>query len=122
MQDRNGLIVDHALTQASCDGERTSDVEMIARLPGNRRVSVGADRGYGTVEFINDLRCLNVTSHVAQNTKTRRSAIDDRIRRHPGCTVSQCIRKRIGETFGWGKIVGPPRQLNVRGVARVSQL
>ncbi len=122
MENRNGLIVDHELTPASGTGERTAAVDMVTRLPGNHRVTVGADRGYDTADFIDELRCRNATPHVAQNTKNRRSAIDGRTTRHPGYTVSQRIRKRIEETFGWGKTIGPLRQVKVRGVARVNHL
>jgi len=46
MENRNGLIVDLELTPASGTGERTAAVDMVTRLPGNHRVTVGADRGY----------------------------------------------------------------------------
>ena len=85
-------------------------------------MTVGADRAHDTADFIDELRCRNATPHVAQNTKNRRSAIDGRTTRHPGYTVSQRIRKRIEETFGWGKTIGPLRQVKVRGVARVNHL
>jgi hypothetical protein len=85
--------------------ERAEAVDMIMRRPGNHRVTVGADRGYDAADFIDELRCRNATPHVVQNTKNRRSAIDGRTTRHPGYTVSQCIRKRIEETFGWDKTV-----------------
>jgi IS5 family transposase len=122
MENRNGLIVDHELTPASGTGERTAAVDMVTRLPGNHRVTVGADRGYDSTDFIDELRCRNATPHVAQNITNRRSAIDARTTRHPGYTVSQRILKRIKETFGWGKTVGPLRQAKVRGVARVNHL
>jgi hypothetical protein len=44
-----------------------------------------------------------VTAHVAQNTSGRSSAIDSRTTRHGGYAVSQRIRKRIEEAFGWIK-------------------
>ncbi len=122
MENRNGLIVDHELTPASGTGERTAAVEMVTRLPGNHRATVGADRGYDTADFIDDLRCRNVTPHVAQNTTNRRTAIDGRTTRHPGYTVSQRIRKRIEKTFGWSKTIGPLRQVKVGGVAQVNHL
>ncbi|MGY4281737.1 hypothetical protein ACVWXO_000957 [Bradyrhizobium sp. LM2.7] len=46
---------------------------------------------------------MNVTPHVAQNTSGRSSAIDGRTTRYGGFAVSQRIRKRIEETFGWIK-------------------
>jgi hypothetical protein len=47
-----------------------------------------------------------LTTHVAQNTSGRRSAIDGRTTRHPGYPTSQRLRKRIEECFGWIKTVG----------------
>jgi hypothetical protein len=120
MENRNGLIVDHELTPASGTGERTAAVDRVTRLPGNHRGTVGADRGYGSADFVDELRCRNAVPHVAQNTKNRRSALDGRATCHPGYTVRQCIPQRIEETFGWGKTIGPPRQVKVRGVVRVN--
>src|SRR5678815_4834682 len=51
------------------------------------------------------MRERRVTPHVAQNTSGRRSAIDGRTTRHPGYAVSQRIRKRIEEGFGWMKTI-----------------
>jgi hypothetical protein len=85
-------------------------------------VTVGADRGYDAADFIDELRYRNGTPHVAQNTTNRRSAIDGRTTRHPGYIANQRIRKRIEETFGWGKMIGPLRQVKVRGVAEIDHL
>jgi len=122
MENRHGLIVDHELTPASGTGERTAAVDMGIRLPGSHRVTVGADRGYDTADFIDELRCRNATPHIAQNTMNRRSAIDGRTTRHPGNPVSQRIRKRIEETFGGGKTIGLLRKVKVRGVAKIDHL
>ena len=122
MENRNGLIVDHQLTPASGTGERTAAVDLVTRLPGNHRVTVGGDRGHNSADFVDDLRCRNATPHVAQNTTNRRSAIDGRTTRHPGYIASQRTRNRIEETFGWGKMIRPPLQVKVRGVARVNNL
>jgi transposase len=122
MENRNGQIVDHELTSTSGTGERVAAVEMVTRLSRNHRVTVGADRGYDSADSIDDLRCRNAMPHVAQNTTNRRSTIDGRTTRHPGYAIRQRIRKRIEETFGWGKTIGPLRQVKVRGVARVNHL
>lgn len=107
MENRNGLIVDHELTQASGTAERDAAAAMVSRLPGRHRVTIAADKGYDTADFVDRLRCLSATPHVAQNTRNRRSAIDGRSTRHGGYTLSQRVRKRIEETFGWGKMIGP---------------
>ena len=68
---------------------------------------------------MNELRSMNVTPHIASNTAGRRSAIDGRTTRHPGYAASQRIRKRIEESFGWGKEFGLLRRIRVRGRERV---
>ena len=65
-----------------------------------------------------ELREINVTPHIAQNT-TRRSAIDGRTTRHPGYAVSQRIRKRIEEGFGWMKTIAGFRKTKYRGLEKV---
>jgi hypothetical protein len=62
---------------------------------------------------------MDVRPHVTQNTNGRRSAIDGRTTRHPGYTVSQRIRKRIEEAFGWMKTIAGQRKTRFRGVERV---
>ena len=62
---------------------------------------------------------MNGRAHVAQNTTNRRSAIDGRTTRHPGYAVSQRIRKRIEEGFGWIKEIALQRRARHRGKARV---
>jgi transposase len=119
MENRNGLVVDTRLTQATGTAEREAAIAMVEARPGNQRVTVGADKAYDTADCVDRLRCANATPHVTQNTSGRRSAIDGRTTRHPGYTVSLRIRKRIEECFGWGKGVGPLRKLHVRGVAKV---
>ena len=60
--------------------------------------------------------------HAARRRRSSaHSAIDGRTTRHPGYAVSQRIRKRIEEVFGWMKTVGLLRKLRHRGV-RAGQL
>ena len=77
------------------------------RPPADRssRITLGADKGFDAADFVAELRELNVTPHVAQNTSGRRSAIDGRTTRHAGYAVSQRASKRIEEAFGWAKTV-----------------
>jgi transposase len=114
MENRSGLIVDTDLTPADGYGERYAALEMLEALPGGR-VTAGADKAYDYPEFVADLRHMDVTPHVAQNTTKRRSAIDGRTTRHAGYTVSQRTRKRIEEIFGWMKTIGLLRKLRHRG-------
>lgn len=120
MENRNGLIVDGVITQATGTAEREAAVEMVAEVAGNRRITVAGDKGYDTHDFVEDLRELQATPHVAQNTgRNGGSAIDGRTTRHEGYHVSLRIRKRIEEVFGWIKTVGNLRKTRHRGTAKV---
>jgi len=114
----NGLIVDALLTPASGTAERDAALAMLGRQAGRHRATLGADKGYDAADFVVELRALNVTPHIAQNT-ARRSAIDRRTTRHPGYATSQRVRKRIEEAFGWIKTTGTLRKTRHRGTARV---
>jgi transposase len=119
MEHRNALIVDAELTAASGYAERDCAVEMLDRLPKRgRRRTVAGDKGYDTKGFVADVRDLGFTPHLAPNTTNRRSAIDGRTTRHAGHTVSQRIRKRIEEPFGWIKTIAGRRKLRYIGQQR----
>ena len=119
MENRSGLVVDGRLTLATGTAEREAALEMIRELGGAGAITLGADKGYDTADFVAELRTLGVTPHVAQNNTHRRSAIDKRTTRHEGYDVSQRKRKRVEEIFGWEKVVGGIRKVKVRGLARV---
>ena len=113
-------MVNTRVTLASGTAEREAAVEMVKQIPGgSSRVTLGGDRGYDTRGFVEELRELNVTPHVAQNTSQRRSAIDERTTRHDGYGVSQRKRKRVEEVFGWMKTVALMRKTRFRGPDRV---
>jgi len=118
-ENRNGLVVAAELSEANGTAERDVAVAVLEELEGQHQISLGADKNYDTRDFVARLRGLNVTPHVAQNTTNRRSAIDGRTTRHPGYAVSQRVRKRIEEAFGWAKYIGPVRKTKFRGRARV---
>ena len=126
MENRNGLIVDAELTHATGTAEREAALAMLDRRAGRGgRLTLGADKAYDVRAFVDDLRARNATPHVARNdhpTKTgkrRTSAIDGRVTRHPGYGVSQCIRKRIEEGFGWTKTIAGQCKTKFRGLERV---
>jgi transposase len=117
-ENRNGLVVDVRLTQATGKAEREAALDMLAGKADWKSVTLGADRGYDTKEFVEQLRASNVTPHVAQNNTNRRSAIDERTTRHEGYAVSQRKRKRVEEVFGWLKTVALQRKTRFIGVDR----
>jgi transposase len=120
MENRNGLIVGAVATLASGHAERLAAqhlVEPHADRP--RRITLGADKGFDTQDFVAEMREINVTPHVAQNGNGRCSAIDGRTTRHPGYAVSLRIRKRIEEAFGWAKTVAGLRKARHRGLPKI---
>jgi transposase/IS5 family transposase len=115
MENRNGLAVDVVVTQATGTAERDTALDMLERVPGKHRITLGADKGYDTEDFVTECRELNVTPHVARKKYT---ILDGRTTRHPGYEVSQKIRKRIEEIWGWMKTIGGGRKLRYKGVER----
>jgi transposase len=115
IEHRSGLIVKTAVTPATGHGERDAALVMIETLPRAHRITVAADKGYDTRDFVAELRHMHVTPHVAQHTAGRRSAIDRRTTRHAGYVVSQQKRKLVEQGFGWIKGVGGLRKLRHRG-------
>ena len=116
MENRNALIVDAELTTADGHAERATATEMLGRLPKTkRRRTVGADKGYDTAAFVADVRELGFTPHVAPHNNGRRSAIDGRTTRHQGHRISQRIRPRIEEPFGWMKTIAGGHKLRYIG-------
>ena len=126
MENRNGLAVGGAVSEANGTAERrTAEALLEAKAKNSGRVTVGEDKAYDTSDHVAALREMNVTPHVAQNdslTKTgkrRRSAIDGRTTRHIGYAISQTCRKMVECIFGWGKQHGTMRKTKHRGVERV---
>ena len=125
MENRNGLVVDATLTHATGTAEREATLTMLDRRKRGgrttRRTTLGADKAYDVTDFVGDLRNRKVTPHIAVNGavsklgKVRKTAIDRRTTRHPGYAVSQRIRKRVEEVFGWVKAQAGFGQVKVRG-------
>jgi transposase len=120
MENRHGLLVDACLTEADGHAERVAALHMIEpRADRPRAITLAADKAYDTQDFVNELRSMRVTPHVAQNTSGRSSAIDGRTTRHPGYGVSLRIRKQIEEAFGWIKTIAGQDKTKFRGRDRV---
>lgn len=115
MENRNGLVVDVEITQATGTAERDTALDMLQAVPGSRHLTVGADKGYDTKDFVRECRDMDITPRVARK---QHSAIDARTTRHEGYRISQRIRKRVEEIFGWVKTVAGGRKLRYRGVEK----
>jgi len=117
MENRHGLLVDFQVTEATGTAERDVVPTLLdqARERHFRPTTLGGDKGYDTRDCVAEIRARRVTPHVAQHTRHRKSAIDGRTTRQPGYAVSQRIRKRVEEIFGWMKTVGGFRRTRYRG-------
>ena len=121
MDHRHGLPVDVEVTTASGYAEREAALVMLDRLPerAGRRTLAG-DKGYDSADFIQGCRERDITPHIACNDgRAGGSALDARTTRHVGYRISQRIRKRIEEGFGWGKDGRPLRKMKVTGKSNV---
>jgi transposase len=121
MENRHGLLLDFVVSPATGTAERDAVPRLLddALARGFHPRTLGADKGYDTSDCVRALRQRRVTPHVARNTGGgRRSAIDGRTTRHPGYAVSQRLRKRVEEIFGWVKTVGGFRRTRFRGLDR----
>jgi transposase len=121
MENRNGIVIDLRVGPATGRAEREHGLAMLQELGGARRITVAGDKGYDTTGFVAGCRELNVTPHVAQNERRPGgSALDQRTTGWPGYGLSQRVRKRVEEIFGWSKTVGNFRRTRYRGVQRTS--
>ena len=84
-ENRNCLIIATLATQASGNAERSAAIGMLGELFGPKRSNLAADKGYDMREFVQRIRELNVTPHVAQNIERGGgSAFNARTTRHAG--------------------------------------
>jgi len=116
---RHGLIAAACVTEATTRAEREAALQMIGERSSRRRIQVAADKAYDETGFVERLRALGATPHVAQYTGQRASAIDRRTTRHAGYRASQAGRRHIEKIFGWLKQVGGQRRTRFRGRERV---
>ena len=131
MENRNGLAVGGGVTLATGTAERDAALDMVDNhrpmdgKGGKRRITLGGDKGFDVADFVEQLRDRKVTPHVAvqdhltKTGKRRKTKIDGRTTRHPGYRISQRIRKRIEEIFGWVKVQGGQNKTKFRGRRRV---
>ena len=124
--NRHGLIASAVVTIADGYAERDAATAMLAdarqAAESDARITLGADKGYDTADFMEALSELKVEPHVAQNTSGRKSAVPQSVAISEDYAKSQQRRKLIEQGFGWAKQIGPIRQVMVRGLKKVDQL
>ncbi len=123
MENRNGLCVDLQIREATHRSERQAALSMLSRQ-GRKRVrpkTLGADKGYHSADFIDALRGKNIIPHIAEVKNRKPPRLDGRTTRHASYMVSQRIRKRVEEIFGWFKTVGGLRKTRFKGIDRTQE-
>jgi transposase len=123
-ENRNGLIVDALVTQASTTAEREAALAMMDRLRPSKGSTLGADKSYQQEQFVDGLRARGVVPHVAEyepNPKWVNWLTHDE-RNGEGFAISQRKRKLVEKVFGWAKQDRPLRQVKFRGRRRVDWL
>lgn len=125
MENRNGLAVGVMVTQATGTAEREAALELVARHTKESRITLGADKAYDVAAFVEELRKKKITPHMAvqdhlsKTGKRRKTKIDKRTTRHAGYQISQRVRKRIEEIFGWAKVQAGQAKTKFRGRRRI---
>lgn len=120
IENRNGLVAGALVNQPSGHAECVAASALTSDLPGTGRITIGADKGYDRASLVTEMRAMKATLHVAQRKVG--SAVDGRTTHHAGYVISQRLRKRVEEPFGWGKVIGGLRKLHHRGVELVDSV
>ncbi len=117
-ENRNGLIVQADLSRATGTAERDTGVLVVKKERKKRksRLTMAADKNDDTLDFVRELRSMNVTPPVAQ--KDRHAAIDGRTTTGEGYSMSPKKRKLVEEALGQMKTVGLLHKLRHRGRAK----
>ena len=119
MENRNGLIVGVDVRHATGTGERAGALALVDEAGLKPGSTLAADKGYDTQDFVAELQGRGIKPHIARNTSGRRSAVDGRTAASKGYAISQQVRKRIEQGFGWIKTVGELRKLPCVGLEKV---
>lgn len=120
-ENRHGLVVAAEVTVATGTAEAEAAARLLEHRGTGRPGTVGGDKAYDQGKFVEAVRELGMTPHVAQCITTiRGSRIDGRTTRHEGYAISQRRRKMVEEAFGWAKTIGGLRKTRHRGTPLVN--
>ena len=120
MENCNGLVVGAQIAHARGTEEREAALKMVGALNGTHQFTLDADKNYDVESFVDDCCLLKAAPHVAQNNSNHSSAIDGRTSSDHGYNVSQTIRMRIEERFGWATTVGGIRKSRFVGKEKLN--
>jgi transposase len=117
MENRNGLCVDFRVAPATGHAERDEALEMVRRLRrrGYTPRTLAGDKGYCIGDFPQRLVDLEIRPHLAIPDNAPKESPARRFRGNVGYKISQVVRKRVEEIFGWAKTVGGLRRTRLKG-------
>lgn len=122
MENRHGLCADFTIHNPISDPEPVMAVRQLEQHTqlheGTQPKTVGADKAYHRRDFVEACRQREVSPHVACKDGMQVPGLDARTTAKPGYQVSQRIRKRVEEIFGWIKTVGGLRRSRYCGQDR----
>jgi Transposase DDE domain len=120
MENRHGFCVSFELTPSVGVTESQMALEQLKHLEeeGFCPTSVGADKNYHNGPFVAGCRGEGIKPHVATLKDGKVAGLDGRTTRSKGYKMSQTVRKRAEQIFGWMKTVGGMRRSRYRGAER----
>jgi transposase len=138
-ENRHGLLLAVAVSEASGTAERAAAVEMLddVATQGLRPKTLGADKGFDSGEFLLDLESRRIVPHVPLVKEPTDPASVPHLKRRPGIEarqrmkarqetegyrLSQKCRKKIEEGFGWLKTIAGLGRSRVVGRWKLHQL
>jgi transposase len=139
-ENRHGLIVALAVTEANGTAERAAALDLLDQLTathGMRPKTLGADKGYDDGEFFRAVESRQIEPHVPLVKEPRNPAEVPYHKQRPGVEarqrmkarmategyrLSQKCRKKIEEGYGWLKSIGGLARSRVVGRWKLRQL
>ena len=122
MENRNGLCADFTIHAPIAEPEPVVALKQMQAHEelheGMRVRTIGGDKGYHQKKFVAACRTVDIVPHVACKDGVNVPGLDGRTTTKESYRVSQKIRKRVEEIFGWIKTVGGLRRSRYRGRER----
>jgi transposase len=122
MENRHGLCADFAVHNPIEQSEPEMALAQLDRHEqlhqGTRPQTIGIDQGYYWQSFVSACRQRHISPHVACRKGRRLEGLDRRTIDQPGYCLSQRVRKKVEEIFGWIKTVGGLRRSRHLGLER----
>jgi transposase len=132
MENRHGLCVAASVDAADGQAERRQARALLTRVKRRQRLhprTLGMDTGYDDGQFLAQLERAGVVPHVplrrgrivAQDVAGQARRRARRRQRLASYALSQRIRKRVEEIFGWCKTVGRLARTRLVGRWKIAQ-